>query len=103
MSGPSTTRIGSRRVARWAVFLGYDLGAGTPDRASRRCTSVKKEILICGPCWCRGRTTSWDPLEKTVICGDGDCALPSAEGKMPRNERLLRWPESWRYYCIGCG
>ena len=31
-----------------------------------------------------------------MICGDGDCDLPSAEGKTPRNERLLRWPESWR-------
>ncbi|MGC2530206.1 MAG: IS110 family transposase [Candidatus Acidiferrum sp.] len=52
-------------------FLGLHPGAGTPGRASRRCTSVKKETVICGPCWCRGRTTSWAPLEQTVICGVG--------------------------------
>lgn len=51
----------------------------------------------------QGRTTSWDPLGKIVICGDGDCGLPGAERKTPRNELLLRWPESWRYDCIGCG
>jgi len=43
------------------------------------------------------------PFGKIVICGDGDCDLPSAEGKMVRSELLLRWRESWRYYCIGCG
>ena len=34
------------RVARSAVFWGCALGAGTPERASRRCTSVKKETAI---------------------------------------------------------
>jgi transposase len=37
----------------------------------------------------------WGRSEKTVICGDGDCGWPSAEERMPRNERSLRWHESW--------
>ena len=36
-----------RRVARWAVFWGCDLAAGTPERANHRRTSAKKETGIC--------------------------------------------------------
>jgi transposase len=43
----------------------------------------------------QGRTTFWGRLDKTVICGDGGCGWLSAEERMPRNERSLRWRESW--------
>jgi len=49
------------------------------------------------------RTTFWDLLEKTVICGDGDRSLRSEEEKMPRSEPSWPWLESWRSCCIGCG
>jgi transposase len=61
-----------RRVARWAVFWGCDLDAGTLGKANHRRKSAKKETGICERCWCRERITFWGHLEKTVICGDGD-------------------------------
>jgi len=38
-------------------------------------------------CWCRGRTTFWDRLGKTVICVAGGRCSPREEGKTARNER----------------
>ena len=42
--GPASV---SRRVARWVVFWGCDLDAGTLGRASHRRKSAKKETGIC--------------------------------------------------------
>ena len=46
--------------------------AGSQERANRSCTSVKREIRICGRCWCRERSISWDHSGSTVISGAGD-------------------------------
>jgi len=46
--------------------------AGSQDRANRNCTSARKVIPICGRCWCRERSISWDPSASTVISGAGD-------------------------------
>jgi hypothetical protein len=43
----------------WAVIWGCSRDGETQARASRRCTSARKAIPICEPCWCRERTTSW--------------------------------------------
>ena len=53
-------------------YWGCSRDGETRARASRRCTSARKAIRICEPCWCRERTTSWARLEPTVICGAGD-------------------------------
>jgi transposase len=42
------------------------------------------------------------PFGEDSDLGRWGLRLAEHGGKMPRNERLLRWPESWRYYCIGC-
>ncbi len=52
-------------------YLGLQPGRRTRARASRRCTSARKAIRICEPCWCRERTTFWVRLEPTAICGAG--------------------------------
>ena len=36
---------------------------------NHRCTSAKKGTSIYERCWCKGRTTFWDLLEKTAIRG----------------------------------
>jgi Transposase IS116/IS110/IS902 family len=53
-------------------YLGlHDQGVATRGRVSRNCTSTRKEIPICEPCWCRARTTFWIRLEWTAICDVG--------------------------------
>jgi hypothetical protein len=37
-------------------------------------------------------------LGQIVICGDGGCDLPSAEGKCQKRAVVVK--RSWRYYCI---
>ena len=56
-----------------------------------------------GRYWFKGRTTFWDLLEKTVICGAGDRSSRREEGKTPRSGRWWRWRASLQYCCIGCG
>ena len=46
-------------------------GAETQGRANRRCTSAKRVIPTCGPCWCRERTTYSARLGLIAICEDG--------------------------------
>src|SRR5262245_16440398 len=46
---------------------GCNPGEGTLATASHSCTSAKKATSIYGRCWCRGRTTFWDRLERTAI------------------------------------
>src|SRR5690348_352092 len=46
----------------WAATWDCSQGGGTPARVSRRCTSAKKAIRICGPCWCKEHSTSWGPF-----------------------------------------
>jgi transposase len=58
----------SRDVGVWDC----NRDAGNQERANRSCTSVKKEIPICGRCWCRERSISWDRSASTVISGAGD-------------------------------
>ena len=53
-------------------YLGLQPGRRTRGRASRSCTSAKKEIPICARCWCRERNTSWDHSASTVTCDAGD-------------------------------
>ena len=53
-------------------YLGLQPDAGSQERASRSCTSVKKAIRICGRCWCRERSIFWDRSASTVISGAGD-------------------------------
>jgi transposase len=53
-------------------YLGLQPGRRNSGRASRRCTSARKVIPICARCWCRERSTFWDRLAWTVICGAGD-------------------------------
>jgi transposase len=50
-------------------YLGVQPGRRTPARASPRCTSVRKSIPICEPCWYKGRSTFWGHLGSTVISG----------------------------------
>jgi transposase len=49
--------------------------------------SKEGDEYLYGHYGCRGRTTFWDLLEKTVICGVGDRSSPRGEGKTPRNGR----------------
>jgi transposase len=51
----------------------------------------------------QGGTTFCGPLDRTAICGVGDGSWPSAEERMPRSERWLRWHASWRSCCTSCG
>ena len=53
-------------------FLGLRPGRRNSGESEPQKVSAKKETAICARCWCRERTTFWDLLEKTVICGDGD-------------------------------
>ena len=86
-------------------FLGFDLDAETPERAqpqlhiSKEGDRYLRTMLVQGAHYILG---PFGERQRSAADGDGDL-LRSAEGKMPRNERWLRWPESWRYCCIGCG
>ena len=63
---------------------------GTRARANHRCASAKKETSIYGRCWCKGHTTFWDLLGKTVTCVAGGGSSRREEGKSPRNGRWWR-------------
>jgi transposase len=52
-------------------YLGLQPGEETPARVSRRCTSARKAIRICEPCWCKGRSIFWDRSGWTAICDAG--------------------------------
>ena len=71
-------------------FVACSLDGGTRARANHRCASAKRETSIYGHCWCKGRTTFWDPLGKTVTCVAGDESSRREEGKPPRNGRWWR-------------
>ena len=64
-------RIVSARAATWAAIWGCSRGAETQDRASRRCTSVRRAIPICERCWCREHSTFWVRSVWTAISGAG--------------------------------
>ena len=102
---PQTTCIGSQKSREVGCSVGLKPGRRDSGGELEMQMQISKEgdrylrtMLVC-----RRALYSRSVWTGTVICGDGDCDLPSAEGKMPRNERLLRWRESWRYCCIGCG
>ena len=62
-----------RRSRDVGCFLGLRPGRRNSGyERTADCTSVKKETVISERCWCKGRTTFWDPLDRTVICGAGD-------------------------------
>jgi len=44
------------RVVTSVVIWGYDRGGGTRGRASRNCTSARRETRIYERCWCKART-----------------------------------------------
>jgi len=52
-------------------YVGCSQDGETRGRVSRSCTSARKAIRIYERCWCRERTTFWDRLERTAICGAG--------------------------------
>src|SRR5207237_218918 len=59
------------RVAMWAGIWDCNQVGGTRDRVNRSCTSARKEIRICGRCWCRVHTTFWGRLEPIATCDAG--------------------------------
>jgi len=65
-------------------------GEGTLARVNHRCASAMKGTSIYEHCWCRGRTTFWDLLEKIVICGAGGRNSRREEERTPRNEQWWR-------------
>ena len=72
-------RIASGKVATQDVLWACSPGGGTRGTANHRCASAKKAMSIYAHCWCRGRTTFWDALEKIAICGaDGRVATEAA-------------------------
>jgi len=52
-------------------FVGLQPGRRDSGGANSRCTSARKETSIYERCWFRERITSWDRLEKTLICDAG--------------------------------
>ena len=52
-------------------YIGLQPGRRNSGRANRRCTSAKRVIPTCEPCWCREHTTYWARLELIAICEDG--------------------------------
>ena len=95
--------IVSARAGTWVATSDCNQGAETQGRANRRCTSAKRVIPICGPCWCRERTTYSARLELIAIYDAGVCDWPSVVARTERNEPSSRRLANWRSYCIGCG
>jgi transposase len=62
-------RFGKSRV--WAATWDCNPDAGTPGRASRRCTSAKRVIRTCARCWCKERNTCWARSDRIAICDAG--------------------------------
>jgi transposase len=52
-------------------YLGLQPGRRNPGKANRKCTSARKAIRIYARCWCKERSTFWDPSGWTVISGAG--------------------------------
>jgi transposase len=61
-----------RKSREAGCFVGLQPGRRNSGQSEHRCTSARRATAICGRFWCKGRTTSWDLLGKTVICGAGD-------------------------------
>src|SRR6185369_5281575 len=87
----------------WAATWDCSQGGGTPARVSRRGTSAKKAIRICGPCWCKEHSTSWGPSAQTAPGDVGDCNWRNAAEGMGRNEPSSPQHESLRCCCIISG
>ena len=93
---PASVRKESRGLAVSRVKPWRD-----SDKASRRCTSARRRPLF--------EDDARQGAHYILTFGeDSDLRrwglrLAERGGKTRRNERLLRWPESWRYYRIGCG
>ena len=52
-------------------YLGLQPGRRNSGQSEPQMHISKEGDRICARCWCRERTTSWDRLEQTAICGDG--------------------------------
>ena len=53
-------------------YLGLQPGRRNSGQSEPQMHISKEGDRICARCWCRERTTFWDRLEWTVICGAGD-------------------------------
>jgi hypothetical protein len=73
------------RKSREPATLGSNQEDATRDRASRRCTLVKRAIRTCEPSWCRLHITCSVRGESTATCAAGARSWPSTEASAARN------------------
>jgi transposase len=92
-----------RRSRDAGCFLGLRPGRRNSGRSEPQMHISKEGDRYLRTLMVQVHTTFSDPLERTVICGAGDCSSPSEEERMPRNGRSLPWLGNWPCCFTSCG